>query len=243
MVRYLMLLKTRRILMPNRALLLGVLLLAASQVVPAALLTQTLGDQDFADGVTITVGTFNGANAGDPAPFNIFNGSDVSGPNFSASWTFNGYGGPIALPVLSVTLTIGMYEHESAASGSQVASATINGLADITSTIDTAFEASPGASGQVRVYVISLPAGTFAQIATGSSTFALALQGPGLGVLGETPFNGAGIDFATLDIVTQDVIPEPAALSLFLVGFAGMAGLRYRRGKRSAGYPRYSINK
>lgn len=215
--------------MPKRLLFLGVLALTVAQVASAAFLTQTLGDQDFADGVNTTVSTFNGANAGDPAPFNAFNGSDVSGPNFSASWTFNGYGGAIALPVLSATLTIGMYEAESAATGSQVATATVNGVVDIRTDIDTAFEANQGASGQVRVYVIALPASTFAQIATGSSTFALDLAAPGLGVLGETTFNGAGIDFATLDIVTQDAIPEPGTVSLFLVGFAGLAGLRLRR--------------
>lgn len=45
-----------------------------------------IGDQDFADGAAPATSAFLTAGAGEPAPFDgVFNGSNVSGPNFSAS--------------------------------------------------------------------------------------------------------------------------------------------------------------
>lgn len=189
----------------------------------------TLGQQDFADGSTPTTGDFLTAGAGEPAPFNgVFIGSDTTGPNFSASWTFS-YGAIVN--VTGGNLVLGIYDHESAATGNQVASFTLNGI-DLTNALNTLFESHGGGRSEDNVYTLALPAGTFADLASGAVTFALSLQGPGLGLFGETPFNGAALDFSTLNISTQQnppqPVPEPMTLTLILIGFLAWAGVRRR---------------
>jgi hypothetical protein len=61
------------------------------------------------------------------------------------------------------------------------------------------------------------------------------LQGPGLGVLGETNFNGAALDFSTITINSSDAVgatPLPAALPFFATGL-GALGLLVRCRKRA----------
>jgi hypothetical protein len=207
-------------------MLMLVSMLAGAQAASAATTSLTLGDQDFADGAMPSTGAFATAGTGEPAPFDgQFIGSDVSGPNFSASWTF-AYAAPVDV-VTGGSLTLGIYEHESAASGHQVASFSLNGI-DLTPQLDALFESHGGASREDSVYTLTLPASTFAALGTGSVTFALALNGPGLGVLGETPFNGAALDFSTLNVTTQP-IPEPDTLALFLLGMPALLLARRRK--------------
>jgi hypothetical protein len=179
------------------------------------LITQTLGHQAYADGTHLGTATFQTAHAGDPAPFDgAFIGSDVSGPNFSASWTFS-YGA--VSNIASAALALGIYDGDSAATGDQVASFTINGV-DLTSLMNAAFEANQGSTGFVNDYSIAIPSSVFSQLETGTATVSLSLQGPGLGVLGDTSFNGAALDFSTIAITT----PEPSA---FLLAGMGLLGL------------------
>ena len=198
-----------------------------------ALLTQTLGDQDFANGDIVGTATFTGANAGDPAPFNQFIGSDVSGPNFSARWTFNSYG-PVVLPIVSASLLIASYEFDTTnTSLGHVASFTMNGI-DLAAVLNAAFNADPNlASSEIRWYTISLPSTTFTQLASGTATFSLTLQN-GRGVLGDTTFNGAGMDFSTLTLDTeaQTAVPEPSTV-FGAIGALAAAVLISRR-KRAA---------
>ena len=140
--------------------------LAFGSAANAAVTTQMLGDADFTNGQSVPTATFTGASAGDPAPFNQFIGSDVAGPNFSASFTFN-YGAIVG-PITSATIQLGLYEGDSAASGNQVASFTVDGV-DITALLNTALEATPGATGQEIYYTVSLPGATFAALADGSA--------------------------------------------------------------------------
>ena len=206
--------------------------LALGSVANAAPVTYMLGDADFTNGQIVGTGTFTTASAGDPAPFNQFIGSDVVGPNFTASFTFS-YGA-IALPITSATIQLGLYEGDSAASGSQVASFTVDGI-DIAALLNTTMEANPGATGQEIYYTVNLSAAAFTTLADGTALFSLTLQGPGRGVLGETTFNGAGLDFATLTIDTQaqgpTPVPEPATWSLLLLGALGLVVSR-RRARR-----------
>ena len=206
-----------------------------SSLANGAVISQMLGDADFTNGQTaIGTATFTGANAGDPAPFNQFIGSDVSGPNFSASWTFT-YGA-IASTISSATLQIGLLDGDSVAAGNQVASYTIGGV-DLTALLNTVMEATQGASGQENYYQITLPSTVFSLLALGNPTVSLALQGPGHGVLGDTNFNGAGLDFSTITINTSDAVgatPLPTALPLFAAGLGGLGLLGWRRKKKAA---------
>lgn len=205
--------------------------LAFGSAANAAVVTM-LGDADFTNGQSVGTGTFTGASAGDPAPFNQFIGSDVAGPNFSASFTFS-YGA-IVDPITSATIQLGLYDGDSAASGNQVASFTVDGT-DITALLNSALEATPGATGREIYYSVSLSGAALTALADGSALFSLTLQGPGLGILGETTFNGAGLDFATLTIDTQPQggtpVSEPATWSMLLLGGAGILVSR-RRARR-----------
>lgn len=199
-------------------------LMAGSQFALANTIV-TLGDQDFADGATPTTGAFLTAGGGEPAPFNgVFIGSDVTGPNFSASWVFS-YSA-IADTIIGGSLSFGIYDHESAATGNQVASFTVNGI-DLTSALNTLFESHGGTSREDNVYALTLPASAFAGLASGTVNVSLSLAGPGLGLFGETTFNGAALDFSTLDIATA--VPEPLTSTLLLIGLPAVLAAARRK--------------
>lgn len=200
-----------------------ILLLGAHSAM--ATTTVTLGDQDYADGATETTGNFATSGAGEPAPFDgAYLGSDVFDANFSATWTFS------YAPQVSVTggsITIGIYDHDSAASGNQVSSFTLNGI-DLTADLNTLFESYGGTNTEINVYTLILPNSTFADLASGSVQFNLDLQGAGLSVLGETTYNGAGLDYSTLHVETASTpsVPEPATMSLLLLGLPALLAAR-----------------
>lgn len=198
------------------------LTLGIAPATAAVLISQTLGEQDFANLATATSAPYLAAAGNETSPFSqIFGGDAVS--NGSFSWTFN-YS-PVLQSIGSATVLMALYETESSASGSQIASFLINGI-DLTSQMNTLHEATPGASSQIVHYTLVLPSTVFASLATGTVTFSLTLQGPGLGILGETNFNGGGIDFSTLTINDADqgpAIPEPSSLWLLAGGVAVLA--------------------
>ena len=191
-----------------------------------ATLTQQLGTADFTNGATVGSATFIGIS--DVAPFNTISGSDPNGPNFSESWTFNGYG-PVVGSVSSATLLIASWEFDTMNTAvSHVASFDLNGIL-LTGVLDTAFKANPNTgNNQILWYTITLPSTTFAQLATGSATFNLSLQN-GAGVLGATTFNGGGMDFSTLTVNTAAATPEPLTAAFMIGGLAGLALLRRKR--------------
>ena len=181
----------------------------------------TLGNQDFSDGSFPDGTVYDNASLGEPAAFDGFLGHDIFTP-FSDSWTFT-YPAPPA--VTSASITLGLYDHDSAAPGVQVQSFTVDGN-DLTALLNAALESAGGSQIEYNVYTINLPVAALPSLADGSATFALALQGQGLaGVPGEVgnlaPQNGAGLDFATLNMV-----PEPSAAAL--LALASVAGMTRR---------------
>jgi hypothetical protein len=132
--------------------------------------------------------------------------------------------------VLAATLKIGLWDFDATASGNQVKLFSGAGV-DLTSTLSPLVEAAGGADRQYRVFTLTLPPSTYSTLETGTPSFQLTLQGPGLGVLGETTFNGAGIDFAQLDLT---VVPEPSVtISLGAVTGLFLVWLHRRKGKAS----------
>lgn len=212
----------------QRLVLAVVVLAGAADARAAVIVQQTLGDQDFANLAIVNSGVYLPAATGEPNPFNQIFGGDAT-DNGSFSWTFS-YG-PIATPIGSARLLMALYETESAATGNQIASFTLNGV-DLTAQMQALHEATPGTSSQIVHYELVLPSTVFAQLTTGTATFSIALQGPGLGILGDTTFNGGGIDFSRLTIedtaTPPPPVPEPATMLLVAAGLAAVARSRRR---------------
>jgi hypothetical protein len=208
------------------------LLLLGGSAHDAGALVITLGDQDFNDGDLVNALDFENASVGEPAPFAQIIGSDFA-LDFSASWTFS----YATQPVGAATLTLGLLDSDAQATGSQVASFLVDGT-DVTGLLDAALETGIGAQGEYSVLALSLPESVLGDLTDGTVTFSLTLQGPGLaGLDGDTfpgdafltEFNGAGLDFASLEIRP---VPEPGAATLFGVG-ALLAARSCRRVRRA----------
>ena len=199
--------------------------LLALSAAPAAALVIQLGDQDFANGAITPL--FNPPSAGEPAPFDGFRGDD-NNTNFSESWTFVFAPGAHA----AASITIGIFDHDSASPGSQLASFGFDGN-DLTGALDTLFESSGGAQLEVNVYTLALSAAALGDLADGSATFTLTLQGPTLSGLGAVlASNGAGLDFSSLALDTGGRLPFPATLPLLGAGLAGALAVARRRATR-----------
>jgi hypothetical protein len=195
-------------------------------------ISASIGTQHFADGTTgIKTGPFNTAVTGQPPPFSTFCGSDTA-TNCSASWTFT-YTVPATDTITGATLTLGILDIDSAAAGNQVASFTLDGSDDLTVLMNAAANGVNGGAGspnnEYNVLTINIPGTYFTDLSSGTATFSLTLQGPGLGIIGTTPDNGAGLDFSTLDITATPgstppppPVPEPGTSSLLLFGMAAL---------------------
>lgn len=218
-----------------------ILLFSVAVGAHATLITTTLGNDspgfNNGDKPNLFPDILN-AQAGQPAPFDQGYGHELLGPNFSAFWTFN----YVALldPILSANIKIGIIDHDSAASGSQLAQFFVDGN-DFTSGLDAIFEGSGGTDNEYNVYTINLGVGVFADLVDGSVSVALDLLEPGLQTplfplpgpnpAEETLFNAAHLIFSTLSITTQDPgpIPEPSTMLLFGFGILSIAGVSRRK--------------
>lgn len=218
-------------------------LLCSIQPALADSISTTIGNpSNFVAGQIVGVSTFNGIVAGQPAPFNAFIGSNTTGPNFSGSWTFS-YTIPASSTITGATLTIGILDspwqgrvgNPTPKNTNQVASFTLDGTLALTGLLNTEINSVGTGINKYEVDTISIPAADLPDLATGSATFALALQGPGNGVLGPTSFLGAGLDFSTLDITVTpgsgggSPVPEPSTLTLLAAGLLGLRTLISRR--------------
>lgn len=226
-----------------RVAALGALIAAGAGSAPASVLQ--LGTQDLGEGQVL--GCFSAIPGCTVAwtsatdPFNRFAGSDPGVPgavNFSAQWSFDlssiGPERPGA-----VRIEIGVYDHDSAAPGSQLDSFVLNpgsgSALNLTALLEPLFEA-PGIGEQqeYNVFGVDLPGSALDSLLSSSvATFALSLKGPALiklqsgAIVSADGSNGAGLDFARLTLTGAATVPEPAAA---LLALAALALARGRRG-------------
>lgn len=215
------------------------------------MITSSLGNTmpGFNDTDTVDAAAVGVAVGGQPAPFDQGYGSDELGllfGTFDQTWqhTYTAIGDPI----LSATLTIGIWDHDSAASGDQVAELLLD-TSDQTATLNTAFEAkggtqTDGVGSEFNTYSLDLLALGLAGLLTdGVLDVALELKGPALidpflGPVEETSNseNGANLIFSSLIIETQDNttpppgVPVPATIALLGIGLLAMRRFRVRQG-------------
>jgi hypothetical protein len=217
------------------AAVLGCVLCVAATAMADDIST-SIGTQHFTPGNTVTSAAFVAAVAGQPAPFNGFCGSNALA-NCSTAWTFL-YTIPAGDTINGATFTLGILDIDSAAPGNQVGSFTLNTTDDLTSLLNGVSEAADSGRMVYDVLSITIPGADLTDLAGGSATFALTLSGPGLGVLGTTKFDGAGLDFSTLDITATPnssgggggggTVPEPPTGALMLAGIV-LVGLKALR--------------
>ncbi|MFW2829086.1 PEPxxWA-CTERM sorting domain-containing protein [Sphingomonas sp. ID0503] len=187
---------------------------------PALAATYTLGQQDYADGTITSFADYSASAAGEAAPFDQFYGSDVSS-NFDKTFTFSYAPGSVT----DGSLTFGIYDHDSSSPGSQLAYFGVNGI-DLTASLNALFEGAGGEQQQVSVYTLALSGSALAALSTGSAAFRLTLQPP---ANNDLPFNGAGLDFASLTINANPAVPEPASWAMMIAGFGLVGGAMRRR--------------
>lgn len=183
---------------------------------PALATTITLGDQDFVDGVIVSLGSiFNSASAGEPAPFGATCGSD-SLSNCATSYGFT-FAGPAS--VTDASFTLGILDADGFLAGDQVSVFTIAGVS-FASDLNAFLNTSNTQNAQVKVFTLALPASVFAAISAGNVPVVLNLQGGGI-----QTFNAVGLDFSSLTF-TPAAVPEPATLVLIGSGLAALAVFR-----------------
>jgi hypothetical protein len=99
-------------------------------------LSITLGNQDFTDGQLLPLNTYEAAQIGESGTFS-FSGSDAgNGSNFARVWQFN----YAPMTVTSASITLGIYDHDSAASGEQVQVFSVDGGNDFTAALNSLFD-------------------------------------------------------------------------------------------------------
>jgi hypothetical protein len=208
------------------------------------------GIQDFAEGQVL--GCFSPTPSCSSAwtsatdSFNRFLGSDpgiAGATNFSAEWTFD-LGPIIAEPIIAFRLAIGLYDLDSSAPGSQVASFRLSAGPsagwDLKAQLESALE-RPGIGEQMEYNVIELDLEPSRMLSReiaengGIARFLLQLQGPAWiktrsgSTVSATGSNGAGLDFVRLSFTSAATAPEPAPLGLGALALVALALWRAAR--------------
>ncbi len=207
---------------------LAVACLFAATTAQAATTVDTAGSRLLvrgvaaADGQTLGGAEFNGST--DVAPFDILVGRD-SASNFTAAWTHS-YAA-IADTITGASVQLGLFDVDGDVAGDQVASFTLNGI-DLTAALNAAVNAKTfTGDSKYGIYDVALSADTYAALADGELSFALALSGPARNVLGSTQFNAAILDYSSVT-VTTGAVPEPATWAMMALGFGALGGMMRR---------------
>jgi hypothetical protein len=181
------------------------------------------------------------AQSGQLAPFNGSCGGDAGAAgstNCSTIWSFSNAALGSGVTITGATLTLGIWDIDSKAAGNQVANFSITSGESLTSAFNAAAEALNSNTGSINseydIFTFTLSSASFSALAAGNTGLAISLQGPGLGVLGNTGSNGASLIFSTLDIQTTTTavggtVPEPSTWILLLTGIGSMMILKRRR--------------
>lgn len=227
--------------------IISLVFLFYSSIANAGLITSTLGNSSsgLVSGTQYALPSILNAQAGNLAPFiNEWGGDDplpflpppIEDP---VTWTFN-YG-PIADTILSAQISFGIWDVDSAASGSQLTSFNLDG-SNATSSLDSLFEAESANNAEYSVFTLNLTNSQLANLADGLFDVTLDIGGNGLidalfpspGVQ-ESIGNGYRLIFSSLTIVTDDAttvpnpITEPHIIALFLMSLLSIRALNSRQ--------------
>lgn len=214
------------------------LVLAALAAVPAesSTITVSLGNpsSSLVNGAVTNSLAVTAAQTGTGAFLGSCGTDTALNNNCLASWTFN-YLVPAGETVTGGSLSLGLVDIDSKASGSQVNNYSVTGGDNLTLPLNTAAELIQSPNSHYNVFSLALT--NFAVFNSGSATVNLALMGPGLGLL-PTNSNGAYLIFSRLDLTSTpdsgnpNPVPDPASSAMLLTTSLGILALA-RANKRA----------
>jgi len=203
----------------------------------AGLISITLGNgfSGLIDGDVPSLITIIGAQSGQTAPFQGVIGHNIlpNGDPDNVNWLFN-YAA-ISDTILSASFSFGIWDLDSAASGSQLDAFALDGT-DLTTDLNTLFEEGGGTShNEYNIFTLNLGNSFFTNLADGIFSVDLDIGGAGFQTAQtESLFNSYFLLYSTLNIATYDVtppnpVPEPGMLGLLCFGLMGFGFMRKRR--------------
>ena len=179
-----------------------------------------------------------------PDPFDAVNGGFSTEPD-NAYWQFDNLGA-ITDTIIGASISFGLWDLDSAASGSQLDSFALD-QTNFTLDLNNLFEANGGSTyNEFNVFTIDLDSIFFANLADGLLDVDLDIGGNGYSKpvnepIEEIGFNKYFLVYSTLIIETEDFagpdpdpeppvpVPEPSTLAIFALGFMGIGLRRFKK--------------
>ena len=222
------------------------LLLITSCYSNAGIINITLGNggSGLTDGDVVPDLLVDLAQSGQPSPFDNLIGNDLTSDPGNVNWLFN-YG-VITDTIISVSFSLGIWDLDSSASGSQLDAFSLDGTS-LTTSLDTLFESGGGTSNhEYNIFSFNLDSSFFTDLIDGIFSVDLNIGGKGLKIGGtqdsgvtDASFNGYRLVYSSLTIETQDFaepdpdpeppsVPEPTTLAIFALGIIALSLKRVR---------------